>query len=49
MKYTEILREYLGTRRNISKKVYKFMNTAFRSVESGRMTWDDIRVGGNNG
>lgn len=40
--YTEILKEYLQDRRNISKKIYKFMNTAYRAVQKERITWDYI-------
>lgn len=50
--YTEILKDYLGERRNISKGLYKFMNTAFRLVEKERTTWDyiiEITGGKNNG
>lgn len=49
MEYTEMLRDYLQGRRNIRKRLYKFMSTAYRAVKSGRMTWDDIIkiLGGN--
>ena len=40
--YTEILRDYLQERRNVSKRLYKFMNTAYRAVRAGRTTWDNI-------
>ena len=40
--YTEILKEYLQERRNVSKRLYKFMNTAYRAVRAGRKTWDNI-------
>lgn len=47
-KYTEFLRKYLGTRRDISKNVYKIMNTGYRAVENGRTTWENFlkQIGG---
>ncbi len=48
--YTEFLKEYLEGRRNISKKLYKFMSTTFRKVQKGRETWDEAirKIGGVN-
>lgn len=40
--FTEDLREYLKERRNISKKLYKFMSKTYRAVKSRRITWDDV-------
>ena len=40
--FTETLREYLKGRRNISRKLYKFMSTAYRAVETGKITWDYV-------
>lgn len=40
--YTEILRDYLQERRNVSKEVFKIMNSAYRAVQKGRMTWNDV-------
>lgn len=40
--YVEILREFLKGRRNISRKLYKFMSKAYRRVAKGIMTWDEV-------
>lgn len=40
--YTEILKGYLREKRNVKKKIYKFMSTAYRAVRAGRTTWDNI-------
>ena len=48
--YVESLKEYLQGRRNIKKRFYRFMSTAYRAVENGRTTWDKViqRTGGVN-
>ena len=48
--YTEVLKEYLKGRRNVKKRLYRFMSTAYRAVENGRTTWDEViqRTGGAN-
>ncbi len=40
--YTEMLRDYLQGRRNIGKKLYKYMSRAYRAVEKGMTTWDKV-------
>lgn len=40
--YVEMLEKYLEGRRNIKRKLYKIMNGAYRAVQNGRTTWDDI-------
>lgn len=40
--YTEMLRDYLQGRRNIRKKLYKYMSRAYRAVEKGITTWDKV-------
>ena len=40
--YTEILKGYLRGKRNVKKKIYKFMNTAYRAVKNNRATWEKI-------
>lgn len=48
MEYIEMLEKYLGTRRDVSKNVYKIMNTGYRAVENGRTTWEKFlkQIGG---
>jgi hypothetical protein len=48
--YINILKDYLNGRRNIKKALYKVMSTAYRAVQNGRMTWDDViyLTGGTN-
>ena len=41
-KYVEELKKYLRGRRNISKRLYKFMSTAYRAVKHGRTNWNYV-------
>lgn len=41
MEYTEILKENLGERRNISKYAFKIVSSGYRAVENGRTTWEE--------
>lgn len=47
-KYVENLKEYLKGRRNISRKLYRFISTDYRAVQNNRITWDEAiqRIGG---
>lgn len=40
--YTSLLKDYLNGRRDIKKRLYKVMSTAYRAVLNGRTTWDDV-------
>ncbi len=40
--YTEVLKDYLQGRRNVKKRLYRFMSTAYRAAKNGRITWDNI-------
>lgn len=40
--YTDVLKEFLKGRRNVSKKVFKIMNSTYRAVENGRTTWESF-------
>ncbi len=39
-KYTNKLKDYLGTRRNFGKKVYNIVGTLYRGVTKGRFTYE---------
>lgn len=38
--YTNTLKDYLGTRRNFGKKVYRIVATLYRGVINGRFTYE---------
>ncbi len=43
MEYTIFLKEYLGEdRHSYTKKMFKFMYSAYRAVENGRITWERV-------
>lgn len=42
MGYVEMLRGYLGKRRNVNKKVYKIMNSVYRGEANKRFTYEEI-------
>lgn len=49
--YMEALRAYLGTRRDFTKKIFKFTSMVYRAVIKKRITWEQCtkeinRLGG---
>lgn len=38
--YVDSLKEYLGSRRNLTKKVYVIVGTLYRGVTRGRFTYE---------
>lgn len=40
-KYTKLLREYLGKRRDVTKKVFKIVGRIYRGVTKGRFSLEE--------
>ena len=39
-RYVDVVRGYLGTKRDIDKLVYRIVGTVYRAVTNKRITWE---------